>query len=82
VFSSYYPHFGKEKNQKKKLFPKSGWVSMDSPNNASSLSITAATTATTTAATATTTTAANNGHGDTPTDVNWDYELDEGNFFI
>ncbi len=55
---------------------------MDSPNNASSLSITAATTATTTAATATTTTAANNGHGDTPTDVNWDYELDEGNFFI
>jgi hypothetical protein len=30
VFSRSYPHFGKVKNQKK-LFPKSGWISMDSP---------------------------------------------------
>jgi hypothetical protein len=68
------------------------WLTEDTiDNNASSLSFTAATTATTaatTAAVATTTTttttitaaAANNDHGDTPMDVNWDYELDEGNF--
>jgi hypothetical protein len=49
------------------------WLTEDNIDDYSS-NLSMASTATTT------TTTANNGHGDASTDVNWDYELDEGNF--